>query len=256
MKLSDMAKGTSDKIFIYGKHAVAEALEHAPRSVRKVYLAPQFDDEGIRERITRNAIPHAELKEGSVREMEHGATHQGIIAEMTLTGLVRQYDTFIKELTVHPDTAFVLLDELQDPHNVGAIIRSAAAFGISGVLIPQHNQAPITGTVVKVSAGMAFRVPLVSIGNVNSTLRDLKERGFWIYGLEGEGGESISGEDFSKPSVIVIGNESEGIRQKTKEHCDILLAIPMSPRCESLNAAAAASVALYAWSAKHPNALV
>ena len=141
-----------------------------------------------------------------------------------------------------------MLDELQDPHNVGAIIRSAAAFGATGVLLPEHNQAPVTGTVIKTSAGMVFRIPLVKIGNVNQTLRLLKEKGYWVYGLAMDGSSNLQKTTFDTPVVFVIGNEGEGIRQKTLELCDIKITIPMNPRCESLNAAVAASVVLYEWS--------
>ena len=153
------------------------------------------------------------------------------------------------------DTSLLILGELEDPHNVGAIIRSAAAFGVSGVLIPQHNQAPVTGAVVKVSAGMAFRVPIVSVGNINNTVRDLKDKGFWVYGLDGEAEQTVSGETYEKPSVFILGNEGRGIREKTREMCDILLSIPMNPQCESLNVAASTAVTLFAWSSQHPKAL-
>ncbi|MBI4068078.1 23S rRNA (guanosine(2251)-2'-O)-methyltransferase RlmB [Candidatus Kaiserbacteria bacterium] len=250
-----MQKGKPQKVFIYGKHALAEVLTHVPTAVRKVHLASSFDDERIRALIRDSGVPISALKEGALREVESGASHQGVVAEISLEGLVRSYDSFATGLKPNPDTLLVILDELTDPHNVGAIIRSAAAFGAAGVLIPPHNQASITGAVVKVSAGMAFRVPLVQIGNVNQTVRDLKERGFWIYGLAGGGAQPILGETFTVPTVLIIGNEASGIRQKTRELCDVLLSIPIAPRCESLNAASAASVALYAWSAKHPAAL-
>ncbi len=243
------------KVYIYGKHALAEALRHAPKAVKKIYLAASFADRELEDLIQKSGLPVAPLKDGAIREVEGGASHQGVVAEVTTQGLVRQYESFRDTLEATPDTLIVLLDELNDPHNVGAIIRSAAAFGASAVLMPQHNQAPVTGAVVKVSAGMAFRVPLVQIGNVNQTVRDLKERGFWIYGLAGEGTQPLTKEEFTAPTVIIIGNEAKGIREKTREHCDILLSIPIAERCESLNAASAASVALYAWSAKHPGAL-
>ncbi|MBI4133424.1 23S rRNA (guanosine(2251)-2'-O)-methyltransferase RlmB [Candidatus Uhrbacteria bacterium] len=250
-----MKKDRPQKVFIYGKHALAEALTHAPTSVHKVHLASSFDDERVRALIRESGVAVSALKEGALREVESGASHQGVVAEISLEGLVRSYDSFTAGLKPDPDTLLVILDELTDPHNVGAIIRSAAAFGAAAVLIPPHNQAPITGAVVKVSAGMAFRVPLVAIGNVNQTVRDLKERGFWMYGLAGAGAQSLTGETFTAPTVLIIGNEASGIRQKTRDLCDVLLSIPIAPRCESLNAASAASVALYAWSAKHPRVL-
>ena len=149
----------------------------------------------------------------------------------------------------------LILGEVQDPHNVGAVIRSAAAFGFAGVLIPPHNQAPVTGTVVKVSAGMAFRIPLVTISNVNAVIRDLQQSGFWVYGLEGDGTVSTVNEEFAKPTAFVLGNEGSGLREKTKEACDDLISVPISKRCEPLNAAAATAVVLASWSAQHQAAL-
>ena len=180
-----------------------------------------------------------------------GKIRMFILPNMTRESFQVFLDEFAKGLKINNNTALVLLDEIQDPHNVGAIIRSAAAFGISGVLIPEHNQAPITGAVVKVSAGMAFRIPLVAIGNINNTIRDLKKRGFWVYGLDGSSKKSISGESFDAPTIFILGNEAKGIRQKTRELCDALVSIPIDSKCESLNVAASAAVALYAWSAKH-----
>lgn len=246
---------TQSKIFIYGKHAVEEALRYKPESVTKVYLAPTFDDGAILTLIKKTRVEILPLKANSGPQVEGNGSHQGVMASISLAALVTPYETFIKNLAVTPNTGLVLLGEVQDPHNVGAIIRSAAAFGLSGVLMPEHNQAPVTGTVAKVSAGMAFRVPLVSIGNVNTTVRDLKAKGFWIYGLEGEADHSLHDEKFDAPAVFIVGNEGAGIRMKTKEVCDILLSIPVHPRCESLNAAASAAVALYSWSAQHPSAL-
>ncbi len=109
--------------------------------------------------------------------------------------------------------------------------------------------------MIKVSAGMAFRIPLVSISNVNSVARDLQKRGFWVYGLEGEGDATTTTEKFDRPSAFILGNEGSGLRQKTKELCDNLISIPIHPRCESLNAAAATAVVLSAWSKEHPKAL-
>jgi 23S rRNA (guanosine2251-2'-O)-methyltransferase len=164
---------------------------------------------------------------------------------------MRTYKTFVDDLEITPRTSLVLLDELTDPHNVGAIIRSAAAFGVSGVLIPEHRQAPVTGTVVRVSAGMSFVIPLVTVGNVNTALRDLKDKGFWIYGLTENGDTNITKETFDKPTVFVIGNEGRGIREKTEELCDFKLRIPIHKQCDSLNASASAAAVFYAWTVQH-----
>lgn len=244
-----------DRTYIYGKHAVSEALQHMPHIIERVYLTAQFDDESLKALIAKKGLPTTSFPAQGLLGIEKDAVHQGVVAEVSLATLVRPYRDFATNLAVDNDTALVLLGEIQDPQNVGAIIRSAAAFGIAGVLIPEHNQAQVTGLVVKVSAGMAFRVPLVSVGNVNTAIRDLKERGFWVYGLDEASPKPLPKEVFDAPALFILGNEAKGIREKTRELCDILVSIPMDPRCESLNAAAAAAVTLYAWSAQHPKAL-
>ncbi|MBI5078200.1 MAG: 23S rRNA (guanosine(2251)-2'-O)-methyltransferase RlmB [Candidatus Yonathbacteria bacterium] len=246
----------SEQIYIYGRHAIAEAIQNTPHAVKKIFFTPQFDGAEIRKIANTQNIPVEALNLGALPQgIDETAAHQGVSAIISLASIMRPYKEFARGITITNDTMLVLLGEVEDPQNVGAVIRSAAAFGAAGVLIPEHNQAQITGAVVKVSAGMAFRIPLVTIGNVNTTIRDLKDRGFWIYGLEGEAETALADEGFDAPTVLVLGNESKGIRQKTRELCDILLSISTNPKCESLNAAASAAVALYAWSAKHPNAV-
>ncbi|MBI2045870.1 MAG: 23S rRNA (guanosine(2251)-2'-O)-methyltransferase RlmB [Parcubacteria group bacterium] len=244
------------KTYIYGRHALMEALTHAPKTVEQVFLATHIHDDALKGLIRKaGALMSSFPADTPPRGIDAGAVHQGFIALVSTDALVLPYDEFIRTLSVNPDTALVLLDELEDPQNVGAIIRSAAAFGISGVLLPEHNQAQITGSVVKVSAGMAFRIPLVQIGNVNMTVRDLKEKGFWIYGLDEEAPHPIAKEVFDAPAVFILGNESKGIRAKTRELCDVLLSIATNEQCESLNVGASAAVALHQWSLGHPKAL-
>jgi len=250
------SKPPRDKSYIYGKHALDEALRNAPRVIKKVFFSPEMDDRALRDLVRSNNIPIAELKSREAgRIVGEETPHQGVIAVANLDALMVDFDDFIRALDISSDTMLVLLDELTDPQNVGAIIRSAAAFGAAGVLMPSHNQAPLTGAVVKASAGMVFRVPVVSIGNINRTIELLKEQDFRAYALAMEGPKTISEEPYDMPSVFIVGNEGKGIRQKTFEHCDVTLRIPMDPRCESLNASVSAAVALYAWSAKHPEAL-
>lgn len=246
----------SETEYIYGRHAVTEALRHRPDVLTELYLAPDFDGAEILSLATAAQVSVKLLNlKNPPRGISANATHQGVVAGLVPRQLLRAYRDFISETASTPPIALLVLGEVQDPHNVGAVIRSAAAFGLAGVLIPPHQQAPVSGTVIKVSAGMAFRVPLVAIRNVNATLTDLKDRGFWVYGLAGEGTASTSTETYPKPSVFVLGNEAEGLREKTRAACDELLAIPIHPRCESLNAAAATAIALASWSRAHPEAL-
>lgn len=255
------AKG---KIYIYGKHALTEALRNAPRVIRKVFLASDLrltgqGDTGLRILLEKNNIPTATLAHGKGKELVgRDATHQGVIATMDPSALLISLDDFLADPSLRSGSAKIavaVLAEVQDPHNVGAIIRSAAAFGLSAVLIPEHNQAGVTGAVVKASAGMVFRIPLVSIGNVNNTLKVLKEKGFWIYGLAMDGKTTLGSETFDAPTAFVIGNEGAGIREKTLTACDVTLKVPMHARTESLNAAVSAAIVFYEWSRKHPEAL-
>ena len=239
--------------YIYGRHAVLSLLHKVPERVQGLFLSSGAEQE-FRALGQKLNLRVGEISGDLARELD-GAVHQGVVARISLAGLVRNYAEFMNGLTSSASTSLVLLNEITDPHNVGAIIRSAAAFGASGVLIPTHNQAPITGVVAKASAGMVFSIPLVSIGNVNQTIIDLKERRCWIYGLEAKSVRELSKEKFDAPSVFVIGSEGEGLREKTKEHCDILLRVSMHPSAESLNASVSAGIALFQWSVQHPEAI-
>ncbi len=243
--------------YIFGKHAAREVLEERPDVVAEAHVAAGFSDEKILRQIAKQKdIRFKVLNEKNPpRGVSAKAAHQGIVIGIYPSKLTVPYKQFKLTLSKSPHTALLVLGEVQDPHNVGAVIRSAAAFGLAGVLIPPHNQAPVNGTVVKVSAGMAFRIPLVTIPNVNTVLRDLKDSGFWVYGLEGSGTTKTTTETYPKPTVFVLGNEGSGLREKTMELCDDLLSIPIHPRCESLNAAAATAIVLASWAAKHGEAL-
>lgn len=241
-------------IYIYGKHAVSMALTHRPDVVKVLYLRDDVRDSFPGEQKSRASQLQVWQGKKLPAPIEADAVHQGVIAKIDRAALVVPYETWLQNLEVTNDTCVAVLGEMHDPHNVGAIIRSAAGFGVSAVLLPKHRQVGVTGTVAKVSVGMAFTLPIVEVGNVNRALEDLKQRGCFTYGLAGEGGTLLSQEHFSKPTVFVFGNEAEGLREKTREHCDILLRIPMHPRCESFNASVSAAVAFYAWSAQHPNA--
>jgi 23S rRNA (guanosine2251-2'-O)-methyltransferase len=242
------------KIYMYGKHALVEALQGAPQIVKKAYLAHGTDSE-LRRMLEKAKVSVSDLEPKRGDELVgRDAAHQGVIAVVDPTRLLQPFNEFLLTLpSGSPNTALAVLGEVQDPHNVGAIIRSAAAFGFAGVLIPEHNQAGVTGAVIKASAGMVFKIPLVSIGNVNQALKVLKDKGFWIYGLAANGTHPLATEKFDAPAVFVVGNEGSGIREKTLEACDIVLNIPMHPRTESLNAAVSAAVVFYDWSKQHPS---
>ncbi len=237
----------SEDMYIYGRHVLEEALTCEPLTIKKVFLSSTIHDTRINAMLKKKNITVVPFYECASQFIPKEAVHQGVIAIFNSKPLLLSLNKFLDTINIKTNPALVLLDEVQDPRNVGAVIRSAAAFGASGVLIPTHNQAGITAGTVKSSAGMIFRIPIISIKNVNQTVRILKERGFWIYSLDMSGDYSLIDEAFSEPSVLILGNEKDGVRKRTKELTDILIQIPIESHCESLNVASAASIALYAW---------
>ncbi len=240
---------SSDTVYIYGRHTVSEALAKKPHVIKRVLVADYVSDPKFLHLLREASVPVEVLTQKTCpKTIDDTVAHQGIVASIAVERLIIPYQEFIRSLSVTNRTGIVALGELSDTQNVGAIIRSSAGFGISAILIPEHNQAPITSTVAKVSAGMIFQVPLVSVTSLNNALRDLKDKGFWVYGLDEKGTQSLPKEKFDAPAVFVVGNEGEGLRKATHELCDILLSIPMDRRCESFNAATSVAIVLYQWS--------
>lgn len=237
---------------IYGRHSVDTALSRAPVCVREVFATDEaLQDAKFAAKVARakrvTPLDPKRLPEG----VPAHAGHQGLVAAIDVEALFVSLDTALAGTPLTPKHSLMVLGEVQDPQNVGAIIRSAAAFGVAGVILPRHRQSPITGAVAKASAGAVFSVPLVSVTNVNSTLSRLKRAGYWVYGLSHEVSTTLYDESFTKPSVFVFGNEGDGIRKKTQEHCDQLLSIPIHPQAESLNVSVAAAVTLSTWRMQH-----
>lgn len=238
-------------IHIYGKHTVADALKQRPESVVRVYARTRYiDDPAFTKHLAKVETVLIQDDRELPKEIGRDAVHQGLVAVIDIEKLLIPVKEFMRTLDPTQAKGIVLLGEIQDPHNVGAVIRSAAAFGIGAVLIPRHRQAPVTATVAKVSAGAVFKIPLIEVTNVNTTLRQLKEKGYWIYGLDMEGDTSVYTEDFTRPSVLVIGNEGKGIREKTHDLCDSILTIPITATVESLNASVSAAVTMAFWRSK------
>ncbi len=235
------------KLYIYGKHAVSEALRHAPQAVRTVYLGVEAD-KSLRDLALRAGAGVERLDERKVTSMvERNAPHQGVVALVSQATLVVPADKFVEALVPTEQTCLVFLSEVTDPHNVGAFTRSAAARGAAAAILPTHKQSPITAAVIRASAGMAFHIPLVVTDNPQQTLAQLKKKGVRIYGLAADGGTALVDEPFTAPTLVVVGNEAEGIAPYARALCDTMLSIDLEPEAESLNVAASAAIALYAW---------
>lgn len=243
-----------NSVYLYGKNALNEAVLAHKRGeqlvIEKLYITKDISlNPEIIGIIQSNKIPYEVVTREEIEsKIGRDAIHQGLCGELKESLLYTSLEKVLLEAkNSSRNNLFVLLDELEDPHNVGAIIRSAVAFGAHAILLPEHGQVQINGTVIKTSSGMNFAIPIVKIGNVNTTLRKLKDEGFWIYGLTGNGDTKLNATTFDSNTVLVIGSEGSGIRAKTLELCDFKLSIVTNALCESLNASNATAVTLYEW---------
>lgn len=231
---------------MYGIHVVEEAL-NAGEALRAIHIS----DERKRDPLLRKIIADAKERNVPVRFENRGfftqlpfKTHQGVIAIAPPFEYASLHDVMGKRKSGH--AFYVLLDHLTDPHNVGAIVRSAECFGADAVILPERRSAGINATVRKAAAGAAGHLPIVRVSNINETIRQLKKAGVWVAGADaGPDSVGLSEADFDRDIAIVIGAEGEGLAQLVRRECDYLVRIPMPGVTESLNASVAAGVLLY-----------
>lgn len=229
-----------------GIHPVHEALK-AGRTLDRVWIAKGAGGQKLQEIIDLCRSRGVQVRfepRASLDRASSTAVHQGVLA---FAADRREVDP---ESVMEHASLLVLLDGVEDPHNLGAIIRTAHAAGAGGVLIPERRSAGVTETVVKASAGAIEYTPVIRVGNVNQMIERLKKAGFWIYGLDERGTEDYDRVDFAERSVIVLGGEGKGLHEHVKEHCDALLRIPMAGSIASLNVSVAAGIVLFEWRRK------
>ncbi len=250
--------GGGDRYWLYGWHAVRAALANPARTIVRARATPE-----AQKRLEAEARGNLEargvtLDSASRAELDAllpaGTVHQGLVLEVRpLTppaladwldriGLGEAADT---RDPADPRAVLVALDQVSDPHNVGAVLRSAAAFGALAVLAPRHGQAPETGALAKAASGALDVIPYIDAGNLTRGLGLLKQRGFWILGLAGDAGADLAAADPGGPLVLVLGGEGKGLRRLTREACDLMAALPTRPPIDQLNISNAAAVALY-----------
>lgn len=233
--------------YIFGKHPVLDLLKREPSRIKKLFVkdgSEILEDRNFLRDTSRAKIRITTADNSFFNRMIKDGNHQGIVAiceEKKLLSLA-EYFALVEG---KEDAKVVLLDEIQDTHNFGAIIRNCAAFG-ADVIVADRRQAPVDGNVYKTSAGTVDIVNIVSVPNINEAIRKLKEEKFWVYGLDGGSKEVLDGKDMKgERSAIVVGGESSGIRSETKKLCDKLISIPMEKDVESLNASVSVAIALY-----------
>jgi len=244
---------SNENVYIYGRNPIIETLRDEAERIEKIFVRNSLRGASIQpilEAASQHRIPVSHVPGNRLYELVGSVNDQGIVALMSSV-LYQEFEEWLDTIETDHYPAVLLLDEITDPHNVGAILRTAAAAGIEAVLVPKHRQAPINATVFKTSAGTAGRIPIVRVGNLNQSIMQLKDEGFWIAGLDMEGDKPLWELQVDRPLAFVIGSEGKGVRQKTLEHCDYTFSIPMHNRVESLNASVSAALVSYEWQRKH-----
>jgi 23S rRNA (guanosine2251-2'-O)-methyltransferase len=231
----------------WGRHAVTAALGNPKRTVRKLW-------------VTREGLSALDVPEGLQvtyadaadlgRLVPSDAPHQGVVAEVDPLEDVWLGDLLADERELGQGRPILVLDQVTDPHNVGAILRSAAAFGAGGLVTQDRHAPPESGTVARAASGALELVPWVRVVNLSRALDEIAEAGWWRIGLTGHAPRTLGETLGTQPTALVLGAEGEGMRQNTEAHCDELARLPISDRVESLNVSNAAAVALYAVAAR------
>lgn len=230
-----------------GRNAVSEALKSG-RTIDKIFVADGDIDKGLQRLAAQAKEAGAVVVSVDRRKldaMSYTRAHQGIIA-LAAAHEYATIDDILAEAAARGQAPLIVIcDELSDPHNLGAILRSAECAGAHGVIIPKRRSVGLTATVAKASAGAVEYMKVARVTNINSAISELKDKGVWVFGTAAEGSIPMYQADLSGPAAIVIGNEGDGMSPLVRKNCDVMVSIPMAGRISSLNASAAASILLY-----------
>jgi len=238
-----------DNFLIYGRNPVEETLQNRPNEVDKVFVKNNIKPstyQDINELAQKNGVPLVKVPGAKIYNLVGRVNDQGFVAQLSAA----QYTDFFEwaeTLVLSKNPSILLLHGIEDPHNFGAILRSAAAAGVEAVIIPMQNQAPVNATVFKTSAGTAGRIPIIRVHDLNQAFKDLKALGFSIVGLDGEAKQTLWEADLDRPIAFLIGSEGEGIHSENLKRCDSVINIPMVNNVESLNASVSAALVSYEW---------
>ena len=227
-------------MYVYGKNTVNEVLNNN-KKVYKAYIYEDFSDRNIVSELQKRNIKIEFMSKRELDKIEKG-NHQGIILDIPDHQFL-SLEEMLSKITGEP--FIIILDHLEDPHNLGAIIRTCEAAGVDGIIIPKDRSVDINATVMKVSSGALSNVSVCKVTNINNTIDELKKRGIWIIGTVMEEGVPYDSIDYNIPLALIIGNEGRGLSHLTKELCDFKVYIPMKGKINSLNASVAAGIMIY-----------
>ena len=230
-----------DLNLVYGKNPVIEAIR--ARKALKVFIVNSFNDQKIISLLKENNLTAAFVSPNEMEKMCAGGVHQGIAAELKPYQTVSLEEIIIKAKKKEKKI-IVMLDGIEDPHNLGAILRSADVFEASGIVLPKHNSVSLNATVAKTSAGAINYVPVAVVNNLNQAIKTLKEEGYWIVSTDGSATISYSSIKYDFPVVVVIGSEGKGVSSLVLKNSDYIVKIPQFGHVNSLNASVAAGILL------------
>ena len=237
---------------VVGRHPVREALEREPAQIGKVFLQQGLRSlSPFRRQAIRASVPVQDVPLARLNRMAAGVPHQGVVAVRAALSYV-DLDVMLRGAAPDLDAVrakkprLLVLDSIEDPRNYGALIRTAVAAGMAGIIVPTRRMAPLSAAVVKASAGTASRVPIARTKDLPASLYQMKERGYYVAGTSMRRGTSVWSVDWNRPMVFVIGSEGKGLRPKVAAECDFMVTIPMPGDVESLNVSVAAAVVLFA----------
>lgn len=228
-------------MIIYGKNVIKEAILNK-RPIYKMYIDEKFKDNEFLNFLKENNISYIKTNKGELNNKTNNQVHQGVVAD------VKEYEYLTLEDLIIPNQAqrFLILDGVEDPHNLGAIMRTAEATKLDGIIVSRRNQVPLNATVAKVSSGAIEHVKVAQVNNINQAIQMLKKENIWVIGTDDKATHSYLEIPKDRPIAIVLGNEGQGIRPLVKQNCDILVKIPMYGKINSLNVSVAAALMMYA----------
>jgi len=226
---------------VYGKNPVIEAIN--ARKALKVFVVTNFNDQKILNLIKDNRIQCVNVSPNEMDKMSEGGVHQGVAAELKPYQTVSLEEIILKARKKEKKI-IVMLDNINDPHNLGAILRSADVFEASGIILPKHNSVSLNATVAKTSAGAINYVPVAVVNNLNQAIKTLKDEGYWVVSTDGSATISYSSIKYDFPVVVVIGSEGKGVSSLVLKNSDYIVKIPQFGHVNSLNASVAAGILL------------
>lgn len=232
---------------IEGRNPVLELLESG-KDINKIFISRGEKQGSINKIIAKakeNKVVVVEVDKSKLNEMSQTENHQGVIAIVPPFEYCEVEDILKEAREREEDSFIVILDGIEDPHNLGAIIRTAETAGVHGIIIPKRRAASVNSTVNKVSAGAAEHMKIARVNNINETIKYLKDNGVWIVGTDMEATKYYYQENLREPVALVIGSEGNGISRLVKENCDLLIKIPMRGKITSLNASVSAGIVIY-----------